>query len=292
MRAAIPTEVATAGSSLYPGLTRAINDLLTGNPGAGIPRRTPEQVIARVNRRWYGENADRRSAASYRGCDRCTASGCDAPRQSPDTPDGCDRIRSRSAWLAAAILAQDCPSPRCEDGQLIDGPACPDCQQQAKERREVERITAEAEASMREYVDDQADVRAARAATDAWREAEAAEEHRVRSRLAEAGAYGVKLDHHVHQHMTDWRDHHPKPGAATSYRGAQEAPQQPVQGTFLIPVPSGAPGASAAPQKAAQRSSKVRPPVETCDGCARDHRPTTPGTPCATCRTEQHAAGG
>ncbi|MFE3378800.1 hypothetical protein [Streptomyces anulatus] len=286
VRAAIPSDVARPGTALYPGLHRAINDLLTGNPAAGIPARTVEQVIARVNRRWFGENADARSAGDYRGCDRCTASGCDAVRRCPDAPEGCDRIKNRNAWLAAAILAQDCPRPSCEDGQLLNGGAsCPDCRERREEQHQAERAAAEAAARMQAHMDDQA---AAAAVVDTtWKDAEAAEEHRVRSKLAEAGAYGVKLDHHVHQHMTAWRDRNPDPRPAA--HDGQRTPQVPVQGTFLMPWPSGAPGDTAAPHAVAQRSSRRKPPLENCEGCDRAYRPLTPGALCATCRTQQQA---
>ena len=51
VRAAVPVEVARPGTQVYVGLRRAVADLLTGNPAAGIPARTPEQVITRINRR-------------------------------------------------------------------------------------------------------------------------------------------------------------------------------------------------------------------------------------------------
>ena len=139
VRAAIPTAVSRPGTALYPGLTRAINDLLRGNPGAGIPARTPEQIVFRINRRWYGENAETRAAADYRGCGQCTPSGCESPRRSEEHPDGCDRIKNPSSWLATALLAQDCPDPQCEDGQLLDGRGeCRVCVERAAERREAE----------------------------------------------------------------------------------------------------------------------------------------------------------
>ncbi|MFJ8852312.1 hypothetical protein [Streptomyces sp. NPDC102437] len=286
MRAAVPAEVAKPETKLFPGLQRAINDLLTGNPAAGIPSRTPEQVIARINRRWYGEHADARSAADYRGCARCTASGCDAARRGLENPEGCDRIKNRNSWLAAAILAQDCPDPSCEDGQLIGGTGCRDCQERREERREAERAAAEAAARMQEHIDAEA---AARAADTAWSDAETAEEHRVRALLAAAGVYGVRLDHQVHQHMTGWRDRNPKPSPASHCEQAPAAPQTPVQGAFLIPVPTGAAEGAAAPHTATERSSSRRHLLENCDGCDRAHRPTTPGKPCATCRAEQRA---
>ncbi|QFR94000.1 hypothetical protein [Streptomyces tsukubensis] len=153
VRAAIPVAVARPGTKLYPGLHRAVNDLLDGNPAAGIPRRTPEQVVARINRRWYGENADTRACADYRGCERCTPSGCTAARRGPgndgDDPEGCDRIKNRNSWLAGAILAQDCQDPRCEDGRIIGGGECHACRARAEEWREAARGAAVARARPR-----------------------------------------------------------------------------------------------------------------------------------------------
>ncbi|MFE5864684.1 hypothetical protein ACFQ77_29650 [Streptomyces virginiae] len=209
VRAAIPAAVARPGTALYPGLHRAIDDLLTGNECAGIPRRSPEQVIARVNRRWYGEHADARSGADYRGCDRCTTPGCEAPRRNPENPEGCDRIINRNSWLAAAILQQDCPDPGCEDGVIMSGGDCRACQVRAQERRAAARAAAEAEERLRA----EAAAREATAASVAGRaEAEASEEFRFRMLLGRRGTYGAMLDHQVERHMTAWRERHPDPG--------------------------------------------------------------------------------
>ncbi|WP_202234447.1 hypothetical protein [Actinacidiphila reveromycinica] len=208
VRAALPAAVAAPGTRLWTGLHRAINDLLDGNQGAGIPRRTPEQVVARINRRWYGEDADVRSAPGYRGCDRCTAAGCTAPRRSPENPEGCDRIKNRCAWLKDAILAQDCADPGCEDGQIIGGGACHACQERAEERREAARAVAAARAKLQ--ADTEA-LTAARRLVDEWAAAESAEENRLRAELGRAGMYGVMLDHRIGQHMAGWRDRNPRP---------------------------------------------------------------------------------
>ncbi|WP_199570589.1 hypothetical protein [Streptomyces murinus] len=218
VRAAIPAAVARPGTKLFPGLHRAINDLLDGNAAAGIPRRTPEQVIARINRRWYGEDADVRSAPDYRGCVRCTASGCTAARRDLENPAGCDRIKNRNSWLAAAILAQDCPDPGCEDGQIIGGGTCHTCRERAEERREAARAVAAASAKLQADTDALA---TARKAVDDWTAAEAAEENRLRAELGRAGMYGVMLDHRVGQHMAGWRDRNPRP-AAPAARGTNE----------------------------------------------------------------------
>ncbi|MEU3670788.1 hypothetical protein [Streptomyces virginiae] len=208
VRAAIPAAVARPGTALYSGLHRAINDLLAGNEGAGVPRRSPEQVIARMNRRWYGEHADARSTAHYRGCDRCTASGCKAPRRSPENPEGCDRIINRNSWFAAAILQQDCPDPGCEDGVIIGGGDCRACQVRAQERRAAARAAAEAEERLRAEA---AAHDATATSVTGWAEAEAAEEFRFRMLLGRSGTYGAMLDHQVEQHMTAWRERNPDP---------------------------------------------------------------------------------
>ncbi|MFI5621560.1 hypothetical protein [Streptomyces sp. NPDC051567] len=202
--------MARPGTVLYPGLHRAINDLLGGDEARGIPRRTPEHVIARINRRWYGEHADTRAGADYRGCDRCTASGCKAPRRSPENEDGCDRIINRNSWLAAALLIQDCPDLGCEDGQIIGGGDCRACQQRATDRRDVARATAAAEERLRAETEA---LTAARAAVTTWEQEEADEEFRFRMLLGRAGRYGAMLDHEVQQHMTVWRERHPRPTA-------------------------------------------------------------------------------
>ncbi|MFD9270910.1 hypothetical protein ACFWB1_25975 [Streptomyces goshikiensis] len=213
VRAAIPAAVARPGTALYSGLHRAINDLLTGNESAGIPRRSPEQVIARVNRRWYGEHADTRSGADYRGCDRCTASSCKASRRSPENPEGCDRIINRNSWLAAAILQQDCPDPGCEDGVIIGGKDCHACQMRVKERRNAARAAAEAEKRLRA---DASAHEAAATSVTTWADTEASEEFRFRMLLGQRGVFGAMLDHQVQEHMTGWRERNPAPAAPAS----------------------------------------------------------------------------
>ncbi|MFF2940246.1 GIY-YIG nuclease family protein [Streptomyces niveus] len=210
VRAAIPAAVASPGTKLWTGLHRAINDLLDGNAAAGIPRRTPDQVIARINRRWYGENAEARATKDYRGCDRCTASGCTAPRRGLEDLEGCDRIKNRCAWLASALLAQDCPDPSCEDGQVIGGGECSNCRERAAENREAAQAAAAASAKLQ--ADTEA-LAAARSVVAAWDDAEATEETRYRRILGEAGVWGVKLNHQVNQHMTGWRERNPRPAA-------------------------------------------------------------------------------
>ncbi|MER5871949.1 hypothetical protein [Streptomyces sp. NPDC002044] len=212
-RAAIPEAVARQGTRLYPGLHRAINDLLMG--AEGIPSRTPEQVIARIGRRWFGEKADTRSAADYRGCDRCTASGCKAARRSAEAPDGCDRIINRSSWLATALLVQDCPDPSCEDGIMLDGTGeCRACIKRGEDRRRDEEAAAEAAARYAlgdPAPPDAASRAAAMATTEGWLQAAETEEARFRLLLTARGMYGSMLDHQVIEHMTGWQDRHPAP---------------------------------------------------------------------------------
>ncbi|MEV4915435.1 hypothetical protein AB0K47_01150 [Streptomyces tirandamycinicus] len=212
VRDAIPAAVAQPGTQLYVGLRRAINDLLSGNEGANIPRRTPEQVIARINRRWYGENADDRASAGYRGCARCTPSGCTAPRRSGTAPDGCDRILNSSSWLEQAILAQDCSDLSCEDGGIIGTDRkCRACQERHAHDRQVQRQAAELRARLE--ADSEAHA-TARAAADEWETARADEERQIRTRLGHAGVWGEKLEHQVRTHMHAWRERHPRPGTS------------------------------------------------------------------------------
>lgn len=278
VRDAIPTEVARPGTRLYPGLHRAINDLLTGNPAAGIPSRTPEQVLARLNRRWYGENAEERSAADYRGCDRCTASGCPASRRMETNPDGCDRIKNRSSWLAAALLAQDCPDPGCEDGQIIGGGACRACAARHEERRTAS--TAASEAAARWDAESQ-ERAATTAVVDAWTRREQAEEQRYRETLAEAGVYGVLLDHRVAQHMAGWRDRNPRPQPKVP----PQRPQVPVQGAFLISVPGTSVDSATGQQAPVQRRRRT----VVCTVCDKGHRTTADHDLCPNCREEATA---
>ncbi|MFD4315056.1 hypothetical protein [Streptomyces sp. NPDC058548] len=193
VRAALPAAVAAPGTKLWVGLHRAINDLLDGGPG--IPRRTPEQVVARINRRWCGENADLRSAAGYAGD---------------------DRIRNRCSWLAAAILAQDCPDPSCEDGEILGGGgACKACRMRREEDRKAAEAAAELLASL---VAGEEVFGAARVALDAWTACESAEERTIRQRLGESGMYGQLLDHRVGQHMAGWHERNPRPAVPAARR--------------------------------------------------------------------------
>ena len=141
VRAAVPAEIARPGTLLWVGLRRAIADLLTGNPTAGIPARTPEQVITRINSRWKGERGPERSAPGYTPA---TTSPADQP------------IRSRSAWLANAILWQDCADPRCEDGLLITtNVECLLCREHREETKVARRVCESAGQRMQEFVERQ-----------------------------------------------------------------------------------------------------------------------------------------
>lgn len=194
VRAAIPPRVARPGTQLYLGLRRAIADLLTGNESSGIPRRTPEQVIARINRRWYGEHAEDRCRPGYR----------------PATDAEGDRpIKNPSSWLAAAILAQDCPDLSCEDGVILGtGQACVTC----RERRAEQAAARRASEEMLARWEGQRTVETEHAAPRQAYEQEAQEaERQIRQRLAGTGMYGTLLDHRVGQEMARWRLEHPAP---------------------------------------------------------------------------------
>ncbi|MFY1675483.1 hypothetical protein [Streptomyces sp. WMMC905] len=195
---AVPASVAEPGTQLYVGLRRAINDLLTGNQSAGIPRRTPEQVISRINRRWYGQNAEERSSRDYVPADDSV---------------GAQPIKNRSSWLAAAIIAQDCQDLSCEDGELLGtSQPCPSCQ----ERRAQERATGQAALALQRRLDAEDKARtAARTVSEEWETAHAKQEQEIRTRLADSGMWGEKLRHGVTQHMTKWRDYN-SPSAGRS----------------------------------------------------------------------------
>ncbi|MDX3368884.1 hypothetical protein PV387_23070 [Streptomyces sp. ME02-6987-2C] len=195
VRAAIPQSVAGPGTRLYSGLHRAINELLTGDEATGVPRRSPDQVIARINRRWYGQNAEERSASGYTGE---------------------DRIRSRSSWLAEAIRRQDCPDLSCEDGQIIGTESsCRTCRERREEAHRVRQAATEAAARWQAETEAS---RAAAAATERWEAKRADEERRLRADLRREGVYGAKLDHQVAKHMARWREGNPQ----TAESSAQE----------------------------------------------------------------------
>lgn len=179
VRAAIPADVASPDTRLYPGLIRAVCDLLTGNAEADIPRRTPEQVIARINRRWHKERTDQ-----------------------------AEPVRSPQAWLAAAILTQDCPDQSCEDGTILGaGRPCPAC----RERRAEERAATQAAAQLAARLAEQnAAADQAATAQQAYEQEAAREEHRVRQQLAATGMHGRFLNHQIEQHMARWRNQHPQ----------------------------------------------------------------------------------
>ena len=191
VRAAVPVEVARPGTQLWVGLRSAIADLLTGNPNAGIPARTPSQVIARMNRRWYGQRGPDRSAPGY-------TPATDAPGDRP--------IDSPSAWLAKAIIERDCPDPACEDGLLIgSGETCDDC---AERRAEMAAARAGRDAAdklirdaMTRYAKDTADYEE----VAAWLEAGARERH------AGYGLTGGQLDQAVAADLARWREKCPPP---------------------------------------------------------------------------------
>ncbi|MFF0395114.1 hypothetical protein ACFYSJ_04890 [Streptomyces sp. NPDC005248] len=69
----------------------------------------------------------------------------------------------------------------------------------------------------------------------------------------------------------------------------RRAAEQPVQGAFLTPVPSGGDEDAPTPHAPAQRSSRQRHPLANCDGCDHAHRASTPGKLCPSCRVKQRA---
>ena len=209
VRDAVPVEVARPGTELYVGLRRAIADLLTGNPSAGIPARTPVQVIARINRRWFGERGPERMAPDY----------------TPATTSDADRpIISPSAWLAAAILGQDCV-PACEDGVLIGtGTPCEDCLERRADRRAARTARETAEQLVA------ADLTRLAAETAAYQEVAVEYERGLRAQHAQYGLTGEHLDQVVAADLARWRGQCPpptsgaRPGAAPAPRAARPAP--------------------------------------------------------------------
>ena len=195
VRAAVPPEVATPGSGLYVGLRRAIADLLEGNPAAGIPARTPEQVITRMNRRWYAGRGPERSAAGY----------------VPSTTAAEDRpIASPSAWLAKALLHQDCADAACEDGMVIGtGAACVPCVERRASRRE-EREAREAAEHARAVLTE--DVALHERDLAAYQEVLADLERRLRAEHGRHGLDGPLLDEVVNAELARLvEEHYPVP---------------------------------------------------------------------------------
>ncbi|MFF4482945.1 helix-turn-helix domain-containing protein [Streptomyces sp. NPDC001520] len=183
--AALPREVQPSrpGGPLAPTLVRAICTALTGVPGPEsgtyqIPPRTPEHLIARINRRWHHARGPERAADAYTG---------------PDP------IRRPVGYVADLLTAHECPDPSCEDGLILgtDRP-CTACQVRRAEQQQAEqartavedRLTRDAELAL---AHEEHEVAAAR------------EERRVRECLAAAGHWGELLDHEVETHMRRWR---------------------------------------------------------------------------------------
>lgn len=117
-----------------PTLHKAVRLLLGHNtdarshPFADCPRR-PEHALMRINRGWYRARGPERSAPEYRGCSRCTATGCTAPRED------CDRILRPVGYLADLLERQYCHVPDCELGVILgSGAECEACGQKAAER--------------------------------------------------------------------------------------------------------------------------------------------------------------
>ena len=201
--AAIPREVCRPGTRPYVGLRRAIADLLRGSSGMGIPARSPEQVIARMNRCWYGGNGPERSAPGY-------TPATDAEGDKP--------IRSKSAWLAAALLTQDCPYPDCEDGvRLATGTPCAECRERRAQERQAQQAAAAAATLLEEgTAAAQQQRHHQQTLEDEGRQAAAADEDAVRQQLEADGVWGDLLEHRVARHMATWRDRTPAASSASA----------------------------------------------------------------------------
>lgn len=185
--AAIPPEVCRPGTIPWVGLRRAIADLLKGNPAHNIPPRSPEQVIARMNRCWYQGRGPERCEPSY-------APACD--------DEGARPIRNPSSWLAAAILQQDCPRPDCEDGVLLtDGALCQVCCERRAEQRAAEEGARRALEALQSSA---APAEPACSGRSAYDDSRAREEERVRQVLRQSGLFGQLLEYRVKVHMAAW----------------------------------------------------------------------------------------
>ncbi|WP_413804317.1 helix-turn-helix domain-containing protein [Streptomyces sp. OE57] len=193
--AALPQEVQPTrpGGRLAPTLVRAICTALTGIPGPEsgtyrIPPRTPEQLIARINRRWHQARGPQRAADDYTG---------------PDP------IRRPVGYVADLLTAHECPDPSCEDGLILyTGRPCAACQARRDEQRQAE----QARTAVEDRLTRDAELASAH---EEHQMAAAREEHRVRERLAAAGHWGELLDHEVETHMHQWRLRHSDPKDAT-----------------------------------------------------------------------------
>ncbi|WP_327286665.1 hypothetical protein [Streptomyces sp. NBC_01205] len=160
-----------------PIVRRAVREYLGHNPDSrptaySMYPRTPEHAAARIHRKWHRANGPVRSAADY---------------LEPD------RIRRPAGYLAQILVEQECETPSCELGVLLDTQqVCGRC-----ESLESARI-ADAEA-LRWEADRQAELERRRSETAARRQQaidavydEAAEENerldRVRAAAATAAA--------------------------------------------------------------------------------------------------------
>ncbi|MFD4482969.1 hypothetical protein ACFWPU_43635 [Streptomyces sp. NPDC058471] len=185
--AAIPPEVCRPGTIPWVGLRRAIADLLKGNAAHGIVARSPEQVIARMNRCWYQGRGPERSVPSY-------VPACDHEGDQP--------IRNPSSWLAAAILQQDCPRPDCEDGVLLtDEAPCQVCRERRAEASAAREGARRALEALRTSAAPAPPARSGRAAYD---DARAGEEERIRQVLSRSGMFGQRLEYQVRVSLAAW----------------------------------------------------------------------------------------
>ncbi|MZE76744.1 hypothetical protein [Streptomyces xinghaiensis] len=174
------------GAPLAPTLVRAICDALTGVPADQpgtyrIPPRTPEQLIARINRRWYRADGPERAAPNYAGP---------------------DRIRRPVGYIATLLTTQECPNPSCEDGIIIGtGATCRACTQRRTEEQQARRATEKAAETLGRQ---QRSLEEQQAAVHTRDTAAARQEQTVRRHLASAGLWGELLEYKVAEHMAQW----------------------------------------------------------------------------------------
>ncbi|MEV7441997.1 helix-turn-helix domain-containing protein [Streptomyces sp. NPDC091204] len=138
--------VLTSPAARIQTLRKAVREFL-GYRGAEVREhafftypRGVEHAALRINGGWYRGEGPARSHPDYRGCSRCTASGCPASR------DDCSRILKPVGFLRELLIEQACDLPQCERGVHLDTrQKCALCGYLARERA----LTAEAEAALR-----------------------------------------------------------------------------------------------------------------------------------------------
>ncbi|GHA83290.1 helix-turn-helix domain-containing protein [Streptomyces chryseus] len=137
--------VLTSPAARIQTLRKAVREFL-GHRGAEVREhafftypRGVEHAALRINGGWYRGEGPARSHHDYRGCSRCTASGCPASRED------CSRILKPVGFLRELLIEQACDLPQCERGVHLDTrQKCALCGYLARERA----LTAEAEAAL------------------------------------------------------------------------------------------------------------------------------------------------